>query len=85
MTMHYDLGSEQRPVTEGMKTIFTIPDGYRPSLQYTKYEIYLDNNSYFWIEQVSKLLGHTKLDTTQIYCSVNQENVRMSHRKYLAS
>ena len=37
------------------------------------------------IEQVSRLLGHTKLDTTQIYCSVNQENVRMSHRKYLAS
>lgn len=37
------------------------------------------------IEQVSKLLGHTKLDTTQIYCSVDQANVRMSHRKYLAS
>lgn len=37
------------------------------------------------IEQVSKLLGHSKLDTTQIYCSVDQDNVRMSHRKYLAS
>lgn len=48
VTMHYDLGSDQRPVTDGIKTIFTIPEGYRPSLQYTKYEIYLDNNSYFW-------------------------------------
>ena len=37
------------------------------------------------IEQVSRLLGHTKLDTTQIYCSVNQENVRMSHKKYLSA
>lgn len=34
------------------------------------------------IEQVSKLLGHVKLDTTQIYCTVDQEAVRMSHRKY---
>lgn len=37
------------------------------------------------IEQVSRLLGHTKLDTTQIYCSVSQENVRMSHKKYLGA
>lgn len=37
------------------------------------------------IEQVSRLLGHAKLDTTQIYCSVNQENVRMSHKKYLSA
>lgn len=36
------------------------------------------------IEQVSKLLGHVKLDTTQIYCTVDQESVRMSHRKYCA-
>lgn len=34
------------------------------------------------IEQVSKLLGHTKLYTTQIYCTVEQESVRASHRKY---
>ena len=37
------------------------------------------------IEQVSRLLGHAKLDTTQIYCSVSQENVRMSHKKYLSA
>lgn len=36
------------------------------------------------IEQVSKLLGHVKLDTTQIYCTVDQESVRMSHRRYCA-
>ena len=48
VTMHYDLGNKQRPATDGIKTIFTIPEVYRPSLQYTKYEIYIDNNSYFW-------------------------------------
>lgn len=37
------------------------------------------------IEQVSRLLGHAKLDTTQIYCSASQENVRMSHKKYLSA
>lgn len=34
------------------------------------------------IEQVSKLLGHVKLDTTQIYCTVAQESVKASHQKY---
>ena len=37
------------------------------------------------LEQVSKLLGHEKLDTTKIYCSVEQENVKMSHTKYLCA
>lgn len=36
------------------------------------------------IEQVSKLLGHVKLDTTQLYCTIDQESVRESHRKYCA-
>lgn len=36
------------------------------------------------IEQVSKLLGHVKLDTTQIYCTVAQESVKTSHQKYCA-
>lgn len=36
------------------------------------------------IEQVSKLLGHVKLDTTQIYCTVAQESVKASHQKYCA-
>ena len=34
------------------------------------------------IEQVKEFLGHEKLDTTLIYCTVMEENVRMSHRKY---
>lgn len=37
------------------------------------------------LEQVSQLLGHEKLDTTKIYCSVNQENIKMSHSKFLCS
>lgn len=35
------------------------------------------------IEQVQKLLGHAKIDTTMHYAMVNQNNVRASHRKYL--
>lgn len=34
------------------------------------------------IEQVKEFLGHEKLDTTMIYCSVKEENVQASHRKY---
>lgn len=36
------------------------------------------------IEQVSGLLGHTRLDTTQIYCTTNQQSIRHSHQKYCA-
>ncbi len=35
------------------------------------------------IEQVQKLLGHVKIDTTMHYALVNQNNVKISHRKYL--
>ena len=35
------------------------------------------------IEQVQKLLGHVKIDTTLHYAMVNQANVKNSHRKYL--
>lgn len=35
------------------------------------------------IEQVKEFLGHSKLDTTMIYCTVSQENVRFSHKKYM--
>lgn len=34
------------------------------------------------IEQVKEFLGHEKLDTTLIYCTIKEENVRASHRKY---
>ena len=35
------------------------------------------------IEQVQKLLGHVRIDTTLHYAMVSQQNVKMSHRKYL--
>ena len=35
------------------------------------------------IEQVQKLLGHTKIDATLQYAMVNQSNVKNSHRKYI--
>lgn len=35
------------------------------------------------IEQVQKLLGHARIDTTMHYALVNQSNVKASHRRYL--
>lgn len=35
------------------------------------------------IEQVQVLLGHSKIDTTLEYAMVNQNNVKLSHRKYI--
>ncbi|HCL4444656.1 TPA: tyrosine-type recombinase/integrase [Clostridium botulinum] len=35
------------------------------------------------IEQVQHLLGHQKIDTTLQYAMVNQNNVKISHRKYI--
>ncbi len=35
------------------------------------------------IEQVQRLLGHVRIDTTLHYAMVNQTNVKLSHRKYL--
>ncbi len=36
------------------------------------------------IEQVQRLLGHVKIDTTMHYAMVNQTNVKNSHRKYIS-
>lgn len=36
------------------------------------------------IEQVQQLLGHQKIDTTLQYAMVNQNNVKMSHKKYIS-
>ena len=36
------------------------------------------------IEQVQKILGHSQIDTTMQYAIVNQNNVKHSHRKYIA-
>ena len=34
------------------------------------------------IEQVKEFLGHEKLDTTMIYCTIKTESVQASHKKY---
>lgn len=36
------------------------------------------------IEQVQRLLGHSKIDTTMQYAMVDQENVKLSHRKFIS-
>ena len=36
------------------------------------------------IEQVQRLLGHAKIDTTMQYAMINQNNVKISHRKFIA-
>lgn len=35
------------------------------------------------VEQVQQLLGHVKIDTTMYYAMVNQNNVKLSHRKFI--
>lgn len=37
------------------------------------------------IEQVQELLGHVKIETTRIYCTVTKEQVRASHRRFMAA
>lgn len=36
------------------------------------------------VEQVQKLLGHSQIDTTMCYAIVNQTNVKVAHRKFIA-
>lgn len=36
------------------------------------------------IEQLQKLLGHQRIDTTLQYAMVKQSNVKMAHRKYIS-
>ena len=35
------------------------------------------------IEQLQKLLGHKRIDTTLQYAMVKQSNVKIAHRKYI--
>jgi site-specific recombinase XerD len=35
------------------------------------------------VEQVQRLLGHVRIDTTMTYAMVNQANVKNSHRKFI--
>lgn len=36
------------------------------------------------VEQVQKLLGHVKIETTMHYALVNQSNVKISHKRFIA-
>ena len=35
------------------------------------------------IEQVSKMLGHEKISTTQIYLDLNERDLELAHEKYV--
>jgi len=35
------------------------------------------------IQEIQVLLGHSKIDTTMIYCNVDEENIRLSHARYI--
>lgn len=37
------------------------------------------------VQEVSKLLGHSKLETTMMYCTIEQESVQFHHKKYLSA
>jgi site-specific recombinase XerD len=35
------------------------------------------------IEEVSKMLGHSSIETTMIYAEVNREKLKTDHEKYV--
>lgn len=37
------------------------------------------------LQEVSMMLGHSKVETTMIYCAVEQESVKFNHKKYLSA
>lgn len=37
------------------------------------------------VQEVAQLLGHAKLETTMVYCSVDQTGVKYHHQKYLSA
>lgn len=36
------------------------------------------------LEELMRLMGHNKMDTTLIYCNVNQDNIKYSYNKFIA-
>lgn len=36
------------------------------------------------LQEVKELMGHEKMDTTMLYCSISKENIKLSHKKYIA-
>lgn len=37
------------------------------------------------VQEVAQILGHAKLETTMVYCSVDQAGVKYHHQKYLSA
>lgn len=37
------------------------------------------------VQEVAQLLGHSKLETTMLYCTVERESVQFHHKKYLSA
>ncbi len=37
------------------------------------------------LEDVKELLGHTKLDTTMIYCTISKDNLKYTHQKLMSA
>ncbi len=37
------------------------------------------------VQEVAQLLGHAKLETTMVYCTVEQESVQFHHKRYLSA
>lgn len=37
------------------------------------------------IEEVRQILGHSKLDTTMIYCEIKKESIKHHHKKYMSA
>lgn len=37
------------------------------------------------VQEVAQLLGHAKLETTMLYCTVERESVQLHHKKYLSA
>lgn len=35
------------------------------------------------IQEVQQMMGHEKIDTTMLYCTVSKESVKTSHKKYI--
>lgn len=46
--MTYDLGYHARPMTDGIKQIFSIPEGLRPSASLITTQIVSGDNQYIW-------------------------------------
>lgn len=46
--MTYDLGYNARPMTDGIKQIFSIPEGLRPSASLITTQIVSGDNQYIW-------------------------------------